>query len=187
MAEVDTIERLRAAFAEPLGPFERRRVILWHDPDGEFSEELAEVAEDPSLVACGDRALRVVDARELGSFEVKLLVNREDTEDDLLVYADWPYDLSRRGLEDDWLADVELWCDHFQADWVSLLCSEMGAEVPARPGFEGFKAFFGAKARRERFRRLVPHAASPADVALGVIACAPRAPRFHRSPWRSFG
>lgn len=175
MAEVDTIERLRAAFAEPLGPCERRRVLLWHDPDGEFSEELAEIAEDPSLVACGDRTLRVVDVREIGSFEVKLLVNRGDTGDDLLVYADWPYDLSRRGLEDDWLADVELWCDHFQADWLSLLCSEMGAEGSARPGFENFKAFFGAKARRERFRRLVPHAASPADVALGVIACCLRA------------
>lgn len=175
MEEVDTIERLRTALTEPLGPCEQRRVLVWHDPDGEFTEELNEVRDNPSLVACAGRPLRVVDARELGSFELKRLVSRGDTEDDLLLYADWPYDLSKRALEADWIADVELWCDHFQADWLSLLCSEMGAEGSARAGFEDFKSFFGAKVRRERFRRLVPHAESPADVALGVIACCLRA------------
>ena len=171
MSEIDTIERLRAALTEPLGPCEQRRVLVWHDPDGEFSEELGEVRDNPSLVACAGCPLRVVDARELGSFELKRLVSRGDTEDDLLLYANWPYDLSRHALEDDWIADVELWCDHFQADWLSLLCSEMGAEGFARAGFENFKSFFGAKTRRERFRKLVPHATSTAEVALGVIAC----------------
>lgn len=175
MSEIDTMERLRAALTEPLGPCEQRRVLVWHDPDGEFTEELNEVRDNPSLVACEDRDLRVVDARKLGSFELKRLVNRGDTEDDLLLYADWPYDLSMRALEADWIADVELWCDHFQADWLSLLCSEMGAEGSARAGFEGFKSFFGARARRERFRRLVPHATSAGEVALGVIACCLRA------------
>lgn len=171
MADIDIRGQLRNRFAVPLEHYERRRVIVWHDPDGEFADELAAIAEDPSAAACPERGLRAVDARGLGSFELKRTVSRDATDQDLLLYVPWSMDLSGGALKDDWIADVELWAEHFQADWLSLLVGEMGADGAAREGFARFAEFFRAKARRRRFVRMVPHAEDPAKVARGVIAC----------------
>lgn len=171
MADIDIAGQLRERYAAPLEYYERRRAVIWHDPDGEFADEYAAIAADPSGVACDARALRCVDAREHGSFELKRTVSRDCVDQDLLLYADWAMDLSGRALRENWLADMELWAEHFQADWLSLLVGEMGADGAAREGFARFAEFFRAKARRQRFARMVPHAESPARVARGVIAC----------------
>lgn len=171
MASINVKAQLRERFSAPLEHWERRRIVVWHDADGEFAEDFAAIAADPTVVACEARALRTLDSREYGPFELKRLVLREGVGEDLLLYATWPLDLSGRALADDWLADVELYAGHFQADWLSLLVGEMSADGSAREGFRRFRAFFSAKARRQRFRRLVPHASTAADVALGVIAC----------------
>lgn len=170
MADIDINARLRERFAAPVEHWERRRVVVWHDAEGQFADEYAAIAADPSLVACGARALCALDARDYGSFELKRAVLREDVDQDLLLYADRPLDLSGDALAQNWLADVELYADHFQADWLSLLVGEIGAEGAAREGFSRFRPYFLANGRRQRFLRLVPHAQSPADVALGVVA-----------------
>lgn len=171
MAEIDIRGQLRDRFAAPLEHYERRRVIIWHDPVGEFAEEFAVIAADPSAVACSTRVLRTVDACGLGSFELKRTISRDEVDQDLLLYVPWAMDLSGGALKDDWIADVELWAEHFQADWLSLLVGEMGADGAARDGFGRFAEFFRAKARRQRFQRMVPHAEDSARVARGVIAC----------------
>ena len=183
MAEIDIKGQLGDRLAAPLEHYERRRVIVWHDPDGEFAEEFAAIAKDPSTIACPARGLRAVDARGLGSFELKRTVSRDATDQDLLLYVPWAMDLSGGALKDDWIADVELWAEHFQADWLSLLVGEMGADGAARDGFARFAEFFRAKARRQRFLRMVPHAEDSARVARGVIACCLGAPtRGSRRP-----
>ena len=171
MAEIDIRGQLRGRFAAPLEHYETRRVVVWHDPDGEFAEELASIADDPSSVACGVRGLRVMDARSLGSFELKRTLLRDAPNQDVLLYAYWPLDLSGSTLAGNWVADVELWADHFQADWLSLLAGELGAEGAARDGLSRFRGFFSSKARRLRFAKAVPHPEDAADVALGVISC----------------
>ncbi|MBR3314867.1 MAG: BREX-1 system phosphatase PglZ type A [Atopobiaceae bacterium] len=171
MAEIDIKGQLRDRLSAPLEHYEHRRVIVWHDPDGEFADEFTAIMDDPSSVACPARGLRVVDAREHGSFELKRIVSREGTGQDLLLYAPWAMDLSGGALKDDWIADVELWAEHFQADWLSLLVGEMGADGAARDGFARFAEFFRAKGRRQRFLRMAPHAEDSAKVARGVIAC----------------
>ncbi|MBM6989331.1 MAG: BREX-1 system phosphatase PglZ type A [Olsenella umbonata] len=171
MAEVDIKGQLRERLSAPLEGHERRRIIIWHDPSGEFGEEFGSIADDPSCVACTDRPLRVVDSRGIGSFELKRTIACDETGSDLLVYASWAKDLSGRALKDNWIADVELYSEHFQADWLSLLASDIGASGEARPGLERFSAFMRAKARRRRFVRMMPHASTPSDVALGVVAC----------------
>lgn len=176
MADIDIQGQLRERFAAPLAHYKRRRVVIWHDPDGEFSDDFAAIARDASAVASGGRPLRAVDARGLGSFELKRTVTRDATGEDLLLYAPWAMDLSGRALRENWIADVELMSEHFQADWLSLLVGEMGADGAARGGFARFADFFRAKARRQRFLRLVPHAEDPARVARGVIACCLGAP-----------
>jgi len=176
MAEIDIKGQLGDRLAAPLEHYERRRAIVWHDPDGEFAEEFAAIAGDPSAIACPARGLRAVDARELGSFELKRTVSRDATDQDLLLYVPWAMDLSGGALKDDWIADVELWAEHFQADWLSLLVGEMGGDGAARDGFARFAEFFRAKARRQRFLRLVPNAEDSARVARGVIACCLAAP-----------
>ena len=50
-------------------------------------------------------------------FAVKKLINRDDLCERYLLYRRCP----RGRLEGDWLADVELYADQFQADYLSLL------------------------------------------------------------------
>ena len=62
MADIDIAGQLRERYSAPLEHYERRRVVIWHDPDGEFADEYAAIAADPSGIACAARTLRCVDA-----------------------------------------------------------------------------------------------------------------------------
>lgn len=98
MSQIDVIEQLKQRFAEPLGECAQRGF----DGSG---------AIDGVMPANGDfpRAVRFVKAEDGVMFAAKLLVNREDTANDILLYRKQP-----RGVaEGDWLADVELYADHF--------------------------------------------------------------------------
>lgn len=72
------------------------------------------IAADPSLAACGTRALRALDTRDYDPFELKRIVLREDVDQDLLLDADRPLGFSGDALVQNWLADVELNAEHFQ-------------------------------------------------------------------------
>lgn len=118
MSQIDVIEQLKQRFAEPLGECAQRRIVVWHDADGEFEEQFDGLAQrgfddagvvDGVMPASGDfpRAVRFVKAEDGVMFAVKRLVNREDAANDILLYRKQP-----RGVaEGDWLADVELYAD----------------------------------------------------------------------------
>lgn len=166
MAQQDVIGQVRARFAQPLADCAKRRVVFWHDADGSFEQLFDEAAQSGFD---GSRPMRFLKLEEGGSFAAKRAVCREYAADDLLIYTRMPKDLSPRGLEGNWLADVELYAEHFQADFASLLMEELGATDAAVEGVEQFVDFFKAADRREKFKRLTPHAQSRSDVALGVI------------------
>lgn len=179
MSQIDVIEQLKQRFAEPLGECAKRRIVVWHDADGEFEEQFDGLAQrgfdeagvvDGVMPASGDfpRAVRFVKAEDGVMFAVKRLVNREDTANDILLYRKQPPGV----VEGDWLADVELYADHFQADYFSLLANQIGAidSGAVREALQKHKKFFAAQTRIKHFSAVMPAPASGEDIELGVLA-----------------
>lgn len=169
MRELDVKEQLAQRFAQPLGECAGRRIVIWHDPDGEFEEEFAALAgaEGDGVVSLGGREVRCADAHDGNMFATKLLVNRQSDGQDLLLYRR----RARGDLEGDWLADVELYADHFQADYLSLLIDELGVADTAevREALRRFSAFFRSQERTARFKAKLSRGQTARDVALGVL------------------
>lgn len=166
MAQQDAVEQLRDRFQKPLGEYETRRVVFWHDVDGSFESQFDTLSEE------GIESKRQVRFLKLGAdnrFIAKRELYRAHPDDDYLVYTRDPKDFSARALEKNWLADIELVSEHFQADFVSLLAEELGAQDEAVEGIAAFRQYFNAADRRARFKRLMSQARSKSDVALGVI------------------
>lgn len=179
MSQIDVIEQLKQRFAEPLGEYAQRRIVVWHDAYGEFEEQFDDLAQlgfddagvvDGVMPASGDfpRAVRFVKAEDGVMFTVKRLVNRKDTTNDILLYRKQP----RGVVEGDWLADVELYADHFQADYFSLLASQIGAadSGAVREALQKHKKFFAAQTRIKHFSAVMLAPASGEDVDLGILA-----------------
>lgn len=160
------IEQIKDRFSKQLGGFESRRVIIWHDPIGAFESEFAglDVSEIMST-----RPLHLFMAEEGRMFSLKKALYCDYPDDDFLIYSCKQKDLSPKALEGNWIADVELVAEHFQADFISMLMDEIGASDGAAEGVEIFRDFFNSQDRRQKFKRLMPAAQSKQDVALGVI------------------
>ena len=179
MSQIDVIEQLKQRFLQPLEECAQRRIVVWHDADGEFEELFDELAQqgfegagsiDDVMAAMGDfpRAIRFVKAEDGVMFTVKRLINCEDTLNDILLYRKQP----RGVVEGDWLADVELYADYFQADYFSLLADQIGAadSGAVRQALQKHKKFFAARTRIKHFVTVVPAPVSAEDIELGILA-----------------
>lgn len=166
MVQQDALGQLKDRFSRQLGDFESRVIVIWHDLDGSFEADFSVL--DASEVA-GERTLHLFRAEEGSMFALKKALNRDYPNDDFLIYSRTQKDLSSKALEGNWIADVEIIADHFQADFASMLMDELGASDGAAEGIDIFKDFFNAQDRKQRFKRLMPAAQSKQDVALGVI------------------
>ena len=173
MAQLDIKEKLIDCFRQPLHLGAHRRIVIWHDPSGEFEEQFDQFSqEDLAQVEGLPRAIRLLKAQDGAMFELKRLVYRGDTESDMLIYCQT---CAKGDLQGDWLADVEMYADHFQADYISLLAAQLQANDSAevREALEHYKAFFGAKTRMERFSKCMPTPQSADDIHRGVLAALP--------------
>lgn len=179
MAQIDIQAQLKAKFAQPLAPDAARRIVVWNDPSGEFEgsfDSLVENGFDDAGATDGvmparegfARAVRFVKAYDGVMFETKRLIARGDTENDLLVYRQ----RARGDIEGDWLADVELYADHFQADFLSILADELNAADASdvRAALSTYRSFFAAKTRCRQFSKCCPAPQTGAQVELGVLA-----------------
>ena len=174
MADIDVIEQLKGRFSRPLEDYAERRIVVWHDPEGEFFERFQALAGEEGLAFAGEdtpagpvRCLEVVDGN---TFATKKLVCRDEVGANFLLYRR----RTRARLEGDWLADVEMYAEHFQADYTSMLLDQLNiADLPETRGVVSrAKAFFSAKSRIARFSACVPQASSRADVLMGVFCVA---------------
>ena len=159
MPKIDVIDELRQRFLQPLPDFRVRRVVIWHDADGEFAGRFEELSRE------GFDGAGAVDGV---MFEAKRMIARGDTASDILLYRP----CARGSVEGDWLADVELYADHFQADYLSLLADQLGATNPdaVREVLGEHKVFFSAKDRVRKFSACMPALATKEDIELGMLA-----------------
>ena len=164
--QVDINAQIEARFVAPLGDYAERRIVFWHDADGSFEEAFEALSESGIQSSPGCSFAKM---GEGSLFSLKKRIARDEAGSDFLVYTREQKNFSAKGLEANWLSDVELYAEHFQADYATLLLDELNASETAAEGITRFKSFFGAAERKKCFLRLMPAAQSKEDVALGVI------------------
>ena len=147
MAQQDAIEQLKDRFAKPLEEFEQRRVVFWHDVDKSFESQFDVLAKEG---VSSERNVRFLKLSDNNRFIAKRELYRLHAGDDFLVYTTEPKDFSPKALEKNWLADIEICSEHFQADFASLLAKSLGAKDAAVEGVSMFRQFFNAADRRAR-------------------------------------
>ena len=163
---------LNHRFGEPLAEFYSRRIIFWHDEDGEFREQISELCLNQAKIL-------VLTGRN--TFAAKKVLNVDDTDSNYLVYI--PGILEKDS--DDWLLDVELYSEDFHADMLSLWMEEMGLEnrVELRRVVKEHRKFFNAKVRRGKIRTLLeqfPGNSTSARLELAIMALSTGSPEIRR-------
>jgi uncharacterized protein (TIGR02687 family) len=126
--------------------FTEKRVVFWHDADGNYINDLDSLGID------GVQIIRVAG----DEFAIKNRLLEIEPKAKFLIYRQGA---APTGL-DNWLLDLELAYGVFTADRASLLQQELGLTDPrVIPVLEARTKFFGASARRQALARLL----SPSD------------------------
>ena len=94
---------LNRRFAEPLPEFYKRRIIVWHDEEREFTDKIADISLEKAKIAV---------LTGTNYFSVKKLLGVDDTESNYLLYSPISYETP----EDNWLLDIELRRPHLYMD-----------------------------------------------------------------------
>lgn len=175
MDDTKAIDQLAEAYRQPLEDGYARRVVFWHDVEGSFGEDFAQL-QKAGLSGDFARPIHYANADEGSLFELKRSVLREHVGDDFLIYTRKPRDFSPGGLEGNWLADIELVSEHFQADKASMLLGEINAAGAARDAIAQFGKFFAAADRKVAYLKVMPETLTAQDVALGVVAVLLKSP-----------
>ncbi|MEG0790366.1 MAG: BREX-1 system phosphatase PglZ type A [Gordonibacter sp.] len=169
MSQLDVVGQLQQRFSAPLPEGSVRRIVVWFDAQGEFEEVFDTLAESGfDNPVQGGRRIGFLKAVDGSMFLTKRLLYRQDTSSDFVVYRK----RSSTKLEGDWLADIGLYAECFQADYLSSLMEEMGASDAGgvREALSCYKAFFAAKDRIARFKACMPQATSADDIRAGMFA-----------------
>ena len=138
--------RLAERFAAPLPEFHKRRIVFWHDEEGEFADAVDEL-DLPGV--------NIVKLTGTNNFAVKKLLSSDDLTGDYLIYDPLSY---TKDQKDDWLLDIKLYSEEFRADLVSLQMEELSAEPSSamRKTMKLYAKFLSSKERRARLRRPTP-------------------------------
>ena len=152
------IQALQRIFTE-----EGQRIVFWNDPEQEFRNTL------PFLMLDGVTTLRL---DQLGALEVKLRVERGDSQGRFLLYAP----TEEPDYEDDWLLDIRLYSRSFRADRASILLQELGlVNQHLRAYLADRRKFLDAKERLLKLKSLLVSNDAAADIDRKMIAVVAKA------------
>lgn len=123
---------------------EKRRLVFWNDPEGEFQSALAELDLD------GVEILRL---DQLPALELKIRLEQEDTQSRYLLYSP----TEEPDYADDWLLDIRLYSGRpFRADRASMQLDELGLiRQHLRTHIARRRKFFDSKERVRKLKALV--------------------------------
>lgn len=152
--------RLAERFASPLPEFHKRRIIFWHDEDGEFAEAVDQLALD---------GVTLVKLTGKNNFAVKKLLAEDDLTRDYLVYDPLTYEKDQR---DDWLLDIKLHSEEFRADLISIQMEELLVEPTSamRKTMKLYAKFLGNKDRKAKLRRIGKSYQTPLGLHIDIMA-----------------
>ena len=152
--------RLKERFDAPLPEFYKRRIVFWHDEDGEFADAIDEL--DLSGVS-------VVKLTGTNNFAVKKLLSSDDLTGDYLIYDPLSYE---KDQHDDWLLDIRLYSEEFRADLVSMQMEELLVEPSSamRKTMKLYAKFFNKIDRKEKLRRIGRTYQTPLQLHIDIMA-----------------
>ena len=155
MAEMNIkqiIDRLSAEFTG-----DTRKLVFWYDDSGEFVEDMQNVELDHA---------KVYFLRPDNQFATKLLLERQDTTSNYLIYAPFPKPDER----DNHLEDTMLYSKRFYADRASLLCLDLRIDEKYKPIIEKYIKFFANKERTQRFYDLEIENFNEENIITGLLS-----------------
>jgi uncharacterized protein (TIGR02687 family) len=142
---------------------EGQRIVFWNDPDHEFDMFLSAIAID------GVNVLRL---DQIGAFEAKIKLEREDPTGKYLIYSA----SEEPEYEKDWLLDIRLYSRSFRADRASMILSELGlAQQQLRQHIADRRKFFDNKDRLRKIKELVAADDTDADLDRKMLAVVTKA------------
>ena len=153
-------QRLADRFAAPLPEFHKRRIVFWHDEDGEFTDSIDEL-DLPGV--------KIVKLTGRNNFAVKKLLSVDDLTSDYLIYDPLSYE---KDHHDDWLLDIKLYSEEFRADLVSLQMEELCVEPSSamRKTMKLYAKFLDNKERRAKLRRIGRTYQTPLQLHIDIMA-----------------
>lgn len=156
-ADVDTTQILRGL--RYLFDTERYRIVLWSDPDREFTEVVGSLTLENATLLRLD---------ETPALAVKVQIERTDPTGRFLLY--FPFE--EPVPQDDWLLDVRLYGASFRADRASIQLAELGLgqNQSLRDHIRKRSKFFGSKDRVARLSRLVSGQEDAAELDRKMLA-----------------
>ena len=155
MAEMNIkqiIDRLNAEFTG-----DTRKLVFWYDDNGEFVEDMQNVELDNA---------KVYFLQPDNQFATKLLLERQDTTTNYLIYAPFP----KPDVRDNHLEDTMLYSKLFYADRASLLCLDLGIDEKYKPIIEKYIKFFANKERTQRFYDLEIENFNEENIITGLLS-----------------
>jgi len=152
--------RLLERFSVPLPEFHKRRIVFWHDEDGEFGDEV------DSLDIPG---VNIVKLTGTNNFAIKKLLSTDDMTGDYLVYDPLNYD---KESKDDWLLDIRLYSEEFRADLVSLQMEELLVEPSSamRKTMKLYAKFLGNQDRKAKLKKIGRAYQTPLHLHIDIMA-----------------
>ena len=152
--------RLVERFAAPLSEFQKHRIVFWHDEDGEFGEEVDELALP---------GVTIVKLTGRNNFAVKTLLTADGLTSDYLIYDPLSYE---KDMRDDWLLDVRLYSEVFRADLVSLQMEELLVEPSSamRKTMKLYAKFLDSKERKTKLKRIGRTYQTPLQLHIDIMA-----------------
>ncbi|EGR2520097.1 BREX-1 system phosphatase PglZ type A [Vibrio cholerae] len=140
-----------------LNKFEHSRLVFWQDTDKEFIDQLDEFSID---------GIEIIHLDDKSHFEVKTRVELLEPATRFVLYSNTKTNKPER----DWLYDIRLYSEDFYADSSSMILNEIGMRMEFRQVISHYRAFFTAKVRRERLKKLLPHSANKEELELALLA-----------------
>jgi uncharacterized protein (TIGR02687 family) len=142
---------------------EGHRIVFWNDPQQEFEAVLSTLALED---------VNVLRLDKIGSLEVKIRIECEDTSGRYLLYSP----AEEPEYENDWLLDIRLYSRSFRADRASIIRQELGlSSEHLRQHMADRRKFFDNKERLQKLKPLVTATDTEAALDLKMIAVVAKA------------
>ena len=122
---------------------EGHRIVFWNDPEQEFQNVIQALELDD---------VNILRLNEMGSLEVKIKLECEDTKGKYLLYSP----AEEPDYENDWLLDIRLYSRSFRADRASIILDELGlVNQHLRQHLADRRKFFDSKERLQKLKQMV--------------------------------
>lgn len=115
-----------------------RKIVFWYDEKKEFTSDLSTIKLENAIIHY---------LNTNNSFATKVLLERDDLENNYLIYAPFKKPDSRENH----LADTIKYSREFFADRITLISADLGIDERYKKLLKKHKNFFDAKDRTQRF------------------------------------